>query len=62
MFSIEVKTAIFTQVGNIVAIKGKPNGNLQSKVLHDETDNTKSYYVKEVALGNRQDYIVRQNL
>ncbi|MFS0556707.1 hypothetical protein [Brevibacillus sp. 179-C9.3 HS] len=57
MFSIEVKTAFFIKVANIVAIEGKPNGNLQDKVLHDKTDNSKSYYVKGVALVNRKDYI-----
>lgn len=57
MFSIEVKTAFFIRVANIVAIEGKPNGNLQGKVLHDETDNSKSYFVKGVALVNGQEYI-----
>ena len=33
-------------VANIVAIEGKPKGNLEEKVLHDENDNSKSYSVK----------------
>jgi hypothetical protein len=57
MFSIEVKTAFFIKVANIVAIEGKPNGNLEGKVLHDENDNSKSYSVKGVALVNRHEYI-----
>ncbi|TKI54562.1 hypothetical protein E8L90_03420 [Brevibacillus antibioticus] len=57
MFSIEVKTAFFIKVANIVAIEGKPNGDLKGKVLHDETDNSKSYNVKEVALVNGREYI-----
>lgn len=56
MFSIEVKTAFFIKVANIVAIEGKSNGNLQGIVLLDETDNSKSYCVKGVALVNRQEY------
>ncbi|MEK3763161.1 hypothetical protein MKZ07_32765 [Paenibacillus sp. FSL P4-0338] len=57
MFSIEVKTAFFIKVANIVAIEGKPSGNLEGKFLHDETDNSKSYLVKEVALVNSNEYI-----
>lgn len=32
MFSIEVKTAFFIKVANIVAIEGKPSGNLEEGV------------------------------
>lgn len=57
MFSIEVKTAFYIRISNIVAIEGKPNGDLQGKVLHEETDNSKSYFVKGIALVNSQEYI-----
>jgi hypothetical protein len=57
MFSIEVKAAFYIKVANIVAIEGKPNGSLHSKILYDETDKSKSYSVKGVALVNRQEYI-----
>ncbi|WP_238655965.1 hypothetical protein [Paenibacillus piscarius] len=57
MFSIEVRTAFFIKVANIVAIEGKPNGNLEGEFLHDETDNSKSYLVKGVALVNKNEYI-----
>lgn len=57
MFSIEVKTAFFIKVANIVAIEGKSSGNISGNILYDENDNSKSYSVKGVALVNRREYI-----
>ncbi|MDA7028117.1 hypothetical protein PJ311_16200 [Bacillus sp. CLL-7-23] len=57
MFSIEVKTSFFIKVANTVAIEGKTNGKLEGNVLYDETDKSKYYKVKGIALINGQEYI-----
>lgn len=57
MFSIEVKAAFYIKVANIVAIEGKPHGNLSSKILYDANDKLKLYNVKGVALVNRTEFI-----
>ncbi|KHL91220.1 hypothetical protein QW71_35945 [Paenibacillus sp. IHB B 3415] len=57
MFSIEVTGAFYIKVANIIAIEGKPYGNLKGKTLYDVNDKFKSYIVKGVALVNKQEYI-----
>lgn len=57
MFSIEVKTAFFIKVANVVAIEGKPNENISGNILYDENDNSITYSIKGVALVNRHEYI-----
>lgn len=56
MFSIEVSTAFFIKIANIVAIEGKPVGELEGNILYDEKDKSKKYIVKGVAMVNSKEF------